>query len=263
MDQMNASPQDIMLAAALIVGIATLCQIAAPFLRVPSLVLLLPAGFLLGLVAPQFSMDQILGPAFPVAVDLMVALILFQGGLELGSIKLQGADRGVVHRLIWIGAPMTWLIGSALALGVLLIGKLFPRFSRLGNVPMGYLVGAGAAVAIGGAILGTLFGQATGTIQAFEMNGSVNADSAPLAHMVSALVGFVGTVATLAYFQFGTLTKGKRTGKRPLWLEGAAGIGKIFIAITLGAVFAGVLTASITALVERVVFIRDFFQLFL
>ena len=115
MDQMNASPQDIMLAAALIVGIATLCQIAAPFLRVPSLVLLLPAGFLLGRVAPQFSMDQILGPAFPVAVDLMVALILFQGGLELGSIKLQGADRGVVHRLIWIGAPMTWLIGSALA----------------------------------------------------------------------------------------------------------------------------------------------------
>ncbi|MFM9134260.1 MAG: cation:proton antiporter [bacterium] len=109
------TPQDIMLAAAVVLALATLCQVVAPYLRIPALILLLPAGFLLGLVAPQMSMDAILGPAFPVAVDLMVALILFQGGLELGNIKLQGQDRSVVRRLIWIGAPITWLAGSVVA----------------------------------------------------------------------------------------------------------------------------------------------------
>ena len=109
------SPQQLMLAAALVIGLATLCQVIAPKLKVPSLLLLLPAGFLLGWIAPQFRMDQILGGAFPIAVDLMVAVILFQGGLELGTIKLQGNDRRIVWRLIWIGAPITWVAGALLA----------------------------------------------------------------------------------------------------------------------------------------------------
>jgi len=75
------SPQQLMLAAVLVVGLATLCAALAPKLKVPALLLLLPAGFLLGLFAPQFRMDQVLGGAFPVIVDLMVAVILFQGGL--------------------------------------------------------------------------------------------------------------------------------------------------------------------------------------
>ena len=109
------SSQEIMLAAALVFGIATFCQVVAPLLRVPGLILLLPAGFLLGLVAPQFRMDQILGPAFSVGVDLIVALILFQGGLELGTIQLQDQHRHVVRRLVWIGAPVTWIVGSVAA----------------------------------------------------------------------------------------------------------------------------------------------------
>ena len=104
-----------MLAAALVVGLATACQVVAPRLRVPSLILLLPAGFLLGAVAPQFRFDTILGNAFPVAVDLVVAVILFNGGLELSRNALSGPDRGVARRLVWIGAPITWLAGSAAA----------------------------------------------------------------------------------------------------------------------------------------------------
>lgn len=126
------SPQDIMLAAALVFGLATLCQVVAPLLRVPALILLLPVGFIFGLVAPQYQMDQILGPAFSVAVDLMVALILFQGGLQLGDISLQGADRSVVRRLIWIGAPMTWMAGSLAA--HFLLGLSWPLAFLLGAI---------------------------------------------------------------------------------------------------------------------------------
>lgn len=126
------SPQQILLAVVLVVGLATVCAALAPKLRVPSLLLLLPAGFLLGLFAPQFRMDAILGGAFPIAVDLMVAVILFQGGLELGTIKLQGSDRSVVRRLVWIGAPLTWIIGSLLAHYIL--GLSWPLAFLLGAI---------------------------------------------------------------------------------------------------------------------------------
>jgi NhaP-type Na+/H+ or K+/H+ antiporter len=111
----DLSQGDIMLAAALVFGIATACQVIAPLLRVPALILLLPAGFLFGVVAPDLRVDQILGPAFPVAVELIVAVILFQGGLDLGTIPLKGSDKNVVRRLIWIGAPITWVAGTLIS----------------------------------------------------------------------------------------------------------------------------------------------------
>lgn len=104
-----------MLAAALVMGLATACQVIAPRLRIPSLILLLPAGFLLGVLAPQLRFDAILGSAFPVVVDLVVAVILFNGGLELSRSSLEGPDHGVVRRLVWIGAPITWVAGSVAA----------------------------------------------------------------------------------------------------------------------------------------------------
>ena len=108
----QVSPADMMLAAALVFGLAMACQVIAPLLKIPALILLLPVGFLLGLLAPGLRMSEILGSAFPVAVDLMVALILFQGGLELGDIRLQGSDKKVVKRLIWIGGGLTFIAGS-------------------------------------------------------------------------------------------------------------------------------------------------------
>lgn len=110
-----ADPQQIMLAAALVFGLATACQVIAPRLRIPALVLLLPVGFLFGLVAPDLRLDQILGGAFPVAVDLIVAVILFQGGMELSAIALHGQDRNVVRRLVWIGGVITWTAGTLAA----------------------------------------------------------------------------------------------------------------------------------------------------
>ncbi len=41
-------------------------------------------------------------------------------------------------------------------------------------------------------------------------------------------------------------------------MEGLALVGQIFIAITLGVIFAGVFSASLTALIERLHFIGEF-----
>jgi len=121
-----------MLAAGLIFGIATLCQVVAPKLRLPSLILLLPAGFLLGLAAPDLRASEVLGPAFPVVVDLVVAVILFQGGMRLGAIQLPPMDRGVVRRFIWVGAPITAV--AATLLSHYLLGFSWPLAILLGAI---------------------------------------------------------------------------------------------------------------------------------
>jgi NhaP-type Na+/H+ or K+/H+ antiporter len=124
--------QQIILSAVLVFGIATACQVIAPKLRIPALVLLLPAGFILGIVAPTFVPYQILGPVFPVLVDFVVAIILFQGGVGLSAIKLKGGDRGVVRRLVWIGAPITW--GLAALGAYFIIGMPWPMAIMLGAI---------------------------------------------------------------------------------------------------------------------------------
>jgi hypothetical protein len=74
----------------------------------------------------------------------------------------------------------------------------------------------------------------------------------------------VGAVSTLAYFQFTTRSKPgtpvvdeETTAPRATPLELLAKIGQIFIGITLGAMFAGVYTAAISAMVERLIFIYE------
>ncbi len=140
-----------------------------------------------------------------------------------------------------------------LALSGLLLMKLSPRFSRAGNPSMALLVGVGAAVAIGGAMLGTIFGQVKGAISYFGMQPDGSPTNFYL--IVEGVFFLIGTLATLAYFQFGAKNSQKSGPKRTILVSIFAWIGKIFIAITLGAVFAGVITAGITALIERSDFI--------
>lgn len=150
-------------------------------------------------------------------------------------------------------------------LGVLLLFKLSPRLSAVGVLPMAALTGVGAAVAVGGALFGTLFGQFTGTVGLFDLSSAPAGDALP--QLVEALFVLVGTVSTLAYFQFGTRSRPAVSGessaeasitsrKSPL-MNLLVKIGQIFIGITLGAMFAGVYTAAISALIERIGFVMD------
>ena len=68
------------------------------------------------------------------------------------------------------GAPAErlWVL-FPLLLSFLLVAKAFPRLSILGSPVMAFLVGVGAAVAVGGALLGTLFPQFQATTQLFNV----------------------------------------------------------------------------------------------
>jgi hypothetical protein len=78
-----------------------------------------------------------------------------------------------------------------------------------------------------------------------------------------AIILTLGTLTTLIYFQFSPLlTKGDSV-QQTIILNKIRLVGKIFIAITFGALFSGVYLAALSAFIERIGFlwsiVRDFF----
>lgn len=82
--------------------------------RLPSIVLMLGVGLLVGPVLGWFLPDRDIGPVYRPMIALAVAVILFEGGLTLDYRRL-GETRAAVKRLVYLGAPLGWLL-SALVL---------------------------------------------------------------------------------------------------------------------------------------------------
>jgi len=145
------------------------------------------------------------------------------------------------------------VIGSGL-----LLTKVSPRLSRLGQLPMAFLVGVGAAVTIGGAVLGTLLPQIEATFGGFDVKTAVARNISPALMILNGVLILIGVVGTLAYFHYGARQKSDGTVKRNFVIEILTLIGRIYIAITFGVLFAGVYMAALTALIERVDSLRSF-----
>jgi hypothetical protein len=139
-----------------------------------------------------------------------------------------------------------------LVLVVLLLFKLWPALTKLGSLPMALLVGVGAAVVLGGAITGTLLPQTRAAMQSIVVTDTpADMGASQLEHMANVLILLIGTVSSLLYFRF--TSKPSDTAGNPLSL--ALGFlrtsGRVFIAVTFGAMYAGALMAAIIALAER------------
>ena len=76
--------------------------------------------------------DKIFGAAFSPLVSLAVAIILFDGGLDLAIKGLEGDDRRVVRLLRGWGIPMTW--AGAGFFGGLLLGLSWKATLMLGAI---------------------------------------------------------------------------------------------------------------------------------
>jgi hypothetical protein len=153
------------------------------------------------------------------------------------------------------GSPMQRaLLAVPLLLSGMLLMKAWPSLTRLGMPAMGLLVGVGAAVAVGGAVSGTLLPQINATITAFGVGKLTSIES-----VFDAVLILVGVAATLVYFQFSARTMADGSVRRFGLIELVAFVGSIFVAITLGVLFAGIYSAALTALIERLHFMGTFF----
>lgn len=219
-----------------------------------NLPLIAPADLLSGLIAFLLTimvLSYLIGdnPFFRIAIHIFV-------GVAAGYV-------GAVawHQVIWPKLFRPIIFGSwgerllaiiPLLLGILLLAKLSPNAAQLGNLAMAYLVGVGAAVAIGGAVMGTILPQTMATANLFV------AGSAGLGErLFEGSIILAGTITTLVFFQFSarSTAEGPRRGR----IAQALGwLGQIFIAVTFGALFAGVYAAAMTALIERIHFLWTF-----
>ncbi len=140
-------------------------------------------------------------------------------------------------------------------LGATLLAKFFPRTSWIGSFAMALLVGVGAATAVGGALIGSLIPQFQVAIGAFDLRSAGG-----VKQLGEGIVMFFGTVLTLASFHFSAGRTADGTPKRNALIEGIAWFGRIFVAITLGVLFAGVYMAALTAMIERLSSIINFIR---
>lgn len=143
-----------------------------------------------------------------------------------------------------------WLLLIPLALGASLLLKLVPnwRATTFSNFGLGYLFGVGAALAISGALSGALAPQLSATVVSLAPNGDVF-------NSLNNLLIVVGTLGALLAFRFVNVN-----GTPLLRAYGQVAstwgiIGRAFIMVAFGAIFAGVLAARVSALVGQLYFL--------
>jgi hypothetical protein len=152
--------------------------------------------------------------------------------------------------------------GLALALlpvllGLLLLLKGTRRYSRLGNIGLAYLVGVGAAVALLGAVSGTLIPLVAGTTGALRPPAGIEDGNFAL---VNGFIVVLGVICTLLYFQhLARRAPGSEPGqwvtRRRPFSRVLGAVGQGFIAIALGAIYGGAILSGLAVLSERIAFL--------
>jgi len=220
----------------------------------------LALGFLLTILIFSYLMGD--NPFFRLAIHIFI-------GVSAAYVAVITINNVLIPRLI---LPLINGTGQERLLSIiLLIPSLFlflkvTPLRKAGNWAVAILVGIGAAAAIGGAITGTLFPQILGTINSVDPT-AYTITTSRWDQAINGIIIVIGTITTLIYFHFGTKDVPGQSDERQPFIEAISKIGKVFIAITFGALYAGVYLSALAALVERLSFIWDFlnkigFQLF-
>lgn len=143
-----------------------------------------------------------------------------------------------------------------------LMFKLSPAWTRLGNLSTALMVGVGAGVVVGGSITGTLIPQSVSAME--SLNPAAIAPltgETGLERIVNVAIMIVGTITTLLYFRFGASTSILGLTQRDRISPILAYAGRFFIAVTFGAMFAGVLMSSVLVLGDRLSVFGSLFRL--
>ncbi len=208
-----------------------------------------------------------------VAISAILTLMVFSYILgdnvlfKLATHIFVGVAVGYAIVLVWhqvfarLG-PGDWLSAApAMLLCLLLVFKVLPQQSELTNVlgslALAFVLGVGAALAVGGALFGTLVPQ-TLSIAGLSLNPNHYQDaqdSAGLVEWLNNIIIVLGTVGTFFYFTFAVRAAGPLGGLREGIVRFWAGMGRLMIIFTLGALFANTFNARVALLISRLQFL--------
>ena len=171
-----------------------------------------------------------------------------------------GLAAGYSAIVTWDGVIVPWLQDTLLqpnatlgqlALGVapLLVGLLLlarswsPLGGGLSRLALAFLIGVGTAVALNGAVHGTLLPMLRST-GAGVVPGDLNSILLP-----------AGVVCTLAWFQYQARRRPEGPDRRRPHVQLLAVVGQGIIVVTLGAIYAAAILTSLTIFSERLGFL--------
>ncbi|MDW8405907.1 hypothetical protein [Chloroflexus sp.] len=116
--------------------------------------------------------------------------------------------------------------------------------SWLANIPLALVFGVGAALVVGGALIGTILPQVL---------DATRQDFSSLAAVLGSVVLLIGSIVTLLSF---TLTRSPDPN-RQRWIDGAARVGRWVLLLAFGFFLAGSISSYLAALNERLLFIVE------
>ncbi len=196
--------------------------------------------------------------AFTYLLDIKPFRGIYRLSLHLFIGALLGYSLGIIIRDILAGILLRQMLSNQLAtqlqavvpllLGIFLLAKAIPRKAFIGILSVAYLIGVGSAVALGGALVGTLIPQTEATAQALSSDG------------FNGVVVLLGVVCTLMVF---TLIGKKRMGPpTPLGrvAQSARFVGRLFLFSAFGVAFAGAITASLSIFIGRIAYLIEAFE---
>lgn len=88
---------------------------------IPSILLLLVGGLVVGPLTGWLDPDAVFGDLLPPLISISVALILFEGGLTLRVVELEEVGKAV-RNLVTIGVVVTWALTTVAAIWMLGMG---------------------------------------------------------------------------------------------------------------------------------------------
>jgi hypothetical protein len=218
---------------------------------------------------------EIIGPLIAAVLTLMVFSYIIGDNVlfRLASHIFVGVAIGYALILVIYDVFLPAIAGGAspvatlvaFLLSLFLLFKIRPTQNILGNtlgsLTLAFVLGVGAALAISGALFGTLLPQVTASI--FSLNPADYPNTETEVGAVTWLnnvIIFLGTIGTLFYFTFAVRSHGPFSGLREGTIRFWAGMGRLMIIFTLGALFANTVGARVALLVARLQFLAGFFE---
>lgn len=143
-----------------------------------------------------------------------------------------------------------------LILSLLLILSLFKKSSKIAALPLNIITGILVAIAIFGIARGTLAPQLLSIVDAFDPKLIVKGNMPNWLALFEAFMMFLGVISVLFFFHHRNKRKKIYESPQP-WMDGIRVVGQMFIGITFGAIFVGLFSTGLTALIaslERIVY---------
>ncbi len=220
---------------------------------------------------------EMIGTLIAAVLTLMVFSYIFGDNFlfKLASHIFVGVAIGyaiivIVHQVfipaLTSGREQFIQIVPALLLCLFLSLKILPIQNKitngLGGIAMAFVLGVGAALAVGGVLFGTLIPQIS-TMMNLSLNPAHYPDTEAETGLVlwlNNIIIILGTIGTFFYFTFVVRAQGLLGNLREGFVRFWAGMGRLMIIFTMAALFANTVSSRVALLVSRLQFLAGLFR---